>query len=142
MQGATQTASLGKFSCLYYSGLLMASSFSSNIDFMAMILFGDELTAKLRHTGNIVVSVETSNSRGERVLQGTAEVAQRSSTFYVVTGQGSQESSMGMLLRALLGKAQIDAHLTALSSRWSSATQRRRRSISEELKVKPSANAT
>ena len=104
-QGATQTVSLGKFCCLYYSGLLMASSFSHNVDFMGTILPGDELTAKLRHTGNIVVSVETSNSR-EKVLQGTAEVAQPS-TFYVFMGQGSEECSMGMLLRALLGKAQM-----------------------------------
>jgi hypothetical protein len=44
-----------------------------------MILPGDELTAKLCHTGmlvsNIVVSVET---------------------FYVFMGQGSQESGMGI----------------------------------------------
>ena len=46
-QGATQTVSLGKFSWLYYNGLLMTSSFSYNINFVGMILPRDELTVKL-----------------------------------------------------------------------------------------------
>jgi fatty acid synthase subunit alpha len=57
-----------------------------------MVLPGDELTVKLRHTSmladNIVESVETSNNRGEKVLQGTTEVAQPT-IVYVFTGQGS-----------------------------------------------------
>jgi fatty acid synthase subunit alpha, fungi type len=64
-----------------------------------MVLPGDELTVKLRHIGmrdgNIVVNIETSNARGEKVIQGSAEVCQ-SSTVYVFTGQGSQEPGMGM----------------------------------------------
>jgi fatty acid synthase subunit beta len=64
-----------------------------------MVLPGDELTVKFRHIGmqdgNIVVNVETSNSRGEKVIQGSAEVYQLS-TVYAFTGQGSQEPGMGM----------------------------------------------
>jgi len=64
-----------------------------------MVLPGDELTVKLCHVGmregNIVVSIETSNNRGEKVMQGSAEVAQPTTT-YVFTGQGSQEQGMGM----------------------------------------------
>jgi fatty acid synthase subunit alpha len=62
-----------------------------------MVLPGDELTVNLLHIigmrdGNIVVNIET---RGEKVIQGSAEVSQ-SSTVYVFTGQGSQEPGMGM----------------------------------------------
>ena len=61
-----------------------------------MVLPGDELTVKLRHIGmrdgNIVVNIETSNARGEKVIQGSAEVSQSTwSTVYVFTGQGSEE---------------------------------------------------
>ncbi len=45
--------------------------------------------------GNFVVGVTTINHRGEKVLEGTAEVAQ-STTVYAFTGQGSQEQGMGM----------------------------------------------
>jgi len=51
--------------------------------------------------GNIVVKVETTNSQGEKVLDGTAEVAQPT-TVYVFTGQGSQEPGMGITLLLLL----------------------------------------
>ena len=55
-----------------------------------MVLPGDELTVNLCHIGmqdgNIVVNIETSDSRGEKVIQGSAEVSQ-SSTVYVFTGQ-------------------------------------------------------
>lgn len=64
-----------------------------------MVLPGDELTVELKHVGmkqgNVVVNVATVNSRGERVIEGTAEVAQPT-TAYVFTGQGSQEQGMGM----------------------------------------------
>jgi fatty acid synthase subunit alpha len=63
---------------------------------MLKVLLGDELTVKFRHIGmwdgNIVVDIETSNARGEKVIQGSAEVSQ-SSTAYVFTGQ---EPGMGM----------------------------------------------
>ena len=87
-----------------------------------MVLPGDELTVKVKHTGmrdgNFVINVTTSNDRGEKVLEGTAEVAQPS-TVYVFTGQGSQEPGMGMDLynnspaaRAVWEGA--DAHLLAV----------------------------
>ncbi|PPQ94469.1 hypothetical protein CVT25_001102 [Psilocybe cyanescens] len=70
-----------------------------NVNFVGMVLPGDTLEVKLRHIGmrdgNIVVSVESTNDRGEKVLQGSAEVSQPS-TVYVFTGQGSQEPGMGM----------------------------------------------
>ena len=87
-----------------------------------MVLPGDELKANVRHIGmrdgNIVVKVSTVNQRGEKVLEGTAEVAQPT-TVYVFTGQGSQEPGMGMELynnspaaRSVWDAA--DAHLTAV----------------------------
>jgi fatty acid synthase subunit beta len=61
-----------------------------------MVLPGDELEVRVRHIGMrdgkiLVVKVETFNSRGEKVLEGSAEVAQ-ATTVYVFTGQGSQEA--------------------------------------------------
>ena len=87
-----------------------------------MVLPGDELTVKLRHIGmrdgNIVINVETSNSQGENVIQGSAKVSQ-SSTIYVFTGQGSQEPGMGMDLynsspAACAVWEGADAHLLAV----------------------------
>ena len=64
-----------------------------------MVLPRDELSVKLSHTGmrngNMVIKVETINQRGEKIIDGTAEVAQPP-TVYVFTGQGSQEPGMGM----------------------------------------------
>ncbi|KAF5382044.1 hypothetical protein D9615_004428 [Tricholomella constricta] len=93
-----------------------------NVSFVGMVLPNDELNVKVRHTcmrdGNMVVKVETFNGRGEKVLDGTAEVAQPT-TVYVFTGQGSQEPGMGMDLynsspaaRAVWDGA--DAHLLAV----------------------------
>lgn len=64
-----------------------------------MVLPGDELKVQISHVGmkngNMVVKIATVNERGEKVLEGSAEVAQPS-TVYVFTGQGSQEPGMGM----------------------------------------------
>jgi fatty acid synthase subunit beta len=64
-----------------------------------MVIPGEELTVKVRHTamrdGLLVIKVETTNSHGEKVLEGNAEIAQPT-TAYVFTGQGSQEPGMGM----------------------------------------------
>jgi fatty acid synthase subunit alpha, fungi type len=87
-----------------------------------MVLPGDQLNVKIRHIGmrdgNMAVKIETFNERGEKVLDGSAEVAQPT-TVYVFTGQGSQEPGMGMDLynsspaaRAVWEGA--DAHLLAV----------------------------
>ena len=51
-----------------------------DVAFVGMVLPGDELKANVRHIGmrdgNIVVRVSTVNQRGEKVLEGIAEVAQ------------------------------------------------------------------
>ena len=64
-----------------------------------MIFPGDELNVKIHHVGmrdgHMVVKIETFNYRGEKVLKGSAEVAQPT-MVYVFTGQGSQEPGMGM----------------------------------------------
>lgn len=74
-------------------------SFEAN--FTGMVLPGDALDVKLRHVamrgGNKVVKVETFNQRGEKVIDGQAEISQPP-TVYVFTGQGSQEQGMGMEL--------------------------------------------
>jgi len=64
-----------------------------------MALPRDELSVKLSHTGmrnsNMVVKVETINQRGEKIIDGTAQVAQPP-TVYVFASQASQEPGMGM----------------------------------------------
>jgi malonyl CoA-acyl carrier protein transacylase len=64
-----------------------------------MVLPHDELSVKLSHTGmrngNMVIKVETTNQRGEKIIDRTAEVTQPP-TVYVFTGQGSQEPGMGI----------------------------------------------
>ncbi|KAG8968299.1 3-oxoacyl-[acyl-carrier-protein] synthase [Tulasnella sp. 419] len=72
---------------------------SYDVNFVGMVLPGDELQVKLKHIGmndgRKVVKVETVNQRGEKVIEGVAEVEQ-APTVYVFTGQGSQEPGMGM----------------------------------------------
>lgn len=58
------------------------------MSFVGVGLPGDELTVTVEHVGmqdgNIVVNVTTNNARGEKVLEGAAEVTQPS-TIYVFT---------------------------------------------------------
>ncbi|KAJ7221763.1 hypothetical protein GGX14DRAFT_671257 [Mycena pura] len=98
-----------------------ATSFMYDVSFVGMVLPSDELHVKNRHIGmrddNIVVNVVTSNSRGEKVLEGSAEISQPT-TVYVFTGQGSQEG-MGMDLYNSSPAAHAiwdgaDAHLLAV----------------------------
>ncbi|EJD06870.1 fatty acid synthase [Fomitiporia mediterranea MF3/22] len=74
---------------------------SYDVAFIGMVLPGDELNVDIKHVGmkngNMVVKITTSKSSGEKVLEGSAEVAQPT-TAYVFTGQGSQEPGMGMEL--------------------------------------------
>ncbi|OMJ21424.1 Fatty acid synthase subunit alpha [Smittium culicis] len=69
------------------------------VTFLGMVLPNDALETKLRHVGMIngrkLIKVETFNQNGVKVLEGTAEVDQPI-TAYAFTGQGSQETGMGM----------------------------------------------
>jgi fatty acid synthase subunit alpha len=111
-----------EFSRKLYSTLRYLMSTRHNVTFVGMVLPGDQLNVKIRHIGmrdgNMAVKIETFNERGEKVLDGSAEVAQPT-TVYVFTGQGSQEPGMGMDLynsspaaRAVWEGA--DAHLLAV----------------------------
>ncbi|KAJ1905625.1 fatty acid synthase alpha subunit Lsd1, partial [Coemansia sp. IMI 209127] len=73
------------------------------VDFVGMVLPNDQLETKLFHVGmkdgRKLIKVTTFNQRGDKVLEGMAEVEQPI-TGYTFTGQGSQETSMGMDLYA------------------------------------------
>ncbi|KII85134.1 hypothetical protein PLICRDRAFT_45274 [Plicaturopsis crispa FD-325 SS-3] len=93
-----------------------------DVSFVGMVLPGDELSVKIRHIGmrdgNLAVKIETFNDRGDKVLDGSAEVAQ-ATTVYVFTGQGSQEPGMGMELYNTSAAARAvweaaDVHLLAV----------------------------
>ena len=45
------------------------------VTFVGMALPRDELCVELSHTGNMATKVETTNKRGEKIIDGTAEVA-------------------------------------------------------------------
>ncbi|TIC66451.1 hypothetical protein E3Q02_01872 [Wallemia mellicola] len=74
---------------------------SYQVTFVGMVLPGDTLEVKLRHIGMDdgakIISVDTVNQDGDKVISGQALVAQPTTT-YVFTGQGSQEQGMGMAL--------------------------------------------
>jgi fatty acid synthase subunit alpha, fungi type len=74
---------------------------SYNVTFIEIVLSGNKLKANIKHIGmhnsNIVVCIWKINQRGEKVLKGTAKIAQ-SMTVYIFTGRGSQEPEMGMEL--------------------------------------------
>ena len=58
---------------------------SYDVNSVGMVLPGDELTVKIKHTamrdGNFVVGVTTINQHGEKVLEGTAEVTQPATVY-------------------------------------------------------------
>ncbi|KAF8299660.1 hypothetical protein DL93DRAFT_2102899 [Clavulina sp. PMI_390] len=93
-----------------------------DVNLIRMVLPGDELSVKLSHigmnSGNRVIKVETVNQRGEKIIEGTAEVAQPPEVYFF-TGQGSQEPGVGMDLYASSPAAcavwdAADEHLTAV----------------------------
>jgi fatty acid synthase subunit alpha, fungi type len=69
------------------------------VKFVGMVQPGDVLSHKLFHVGMVngrkLVKIDTYNQREELVLAGKAEVEQPV-IAYVFTGQGSQETGMGM----------------------------------------------
>jgi fatty acid synthase subunit alpha len=72
---------------------------SYKVNFVGMVIHGDELIVNLQHIGMrdgaMVLKVITTNQCGEKVLEGGEEVTQPP-TVFAFTGQGSREPSMGM----------------------------------------------
>ncbi|PPQ98053.1 hypothetical protein CVT26_003048 [Gymnopilus dilepis] len=92
------------------------------VNFVGMVIPGEPLMVNIRHTGmrdgNMAVRITTIIQRGEKALQGSAEVAQPTAVC-VSTRQGLQEPGMGMGLynRSLAARAvwgDAGAHLLAV----------------------------
>lgn len=73
-------------------GLICLHSY--NVNFVRMVLPEDELDVRIKHTamhdGNFIVGVTTVNQRGEKVLEGTAEVAQPPTTLLLAMARKSR----------------------------------------------------
>lgn len=83
-----------------------------------MVLPGDELSVQIRHVGmrngRMVIKVEVLNDRGNKVLEGSAEVEQPT-TPHVLIDHGSQEAGMGMEpYTSFVAWETADEHLLAL----------------------------
>ncbi|KAJ2398450.1 fatty acid synthase alpha subunit Lsd1 [Coemansia sp. RSA 2603] len=69
------------------------------VEFVGMVLPNDQLETKLYHVGmkdgRKLIKITTFNQHGDKVIEGMAEVEQPI-TAYTFTGQGSQETGMGM----------------------------------------------
>jgi len=75
--------------------------------------------------GDIVVSVETSNSCGKKVLQGTAEVAQLPPLMFLLAGTWHGPAAVRTVWEST--DAIYSQFMASLSSRSSRTTQKRRR---------------
>ncbi|KAF7311388.1 Fatty acid synthase [Mycena kentingensis (nom. inval.)] len=109
---------VGRLRRLWLKDILNAFLRTYNVSFVGMVIPGDQLNVKIRHVGMRDGNIVTSNERGEKVLEGSAEVSQPT-TVYVFTGQGSQEQGMGMDLynsspAACAVWEGADAHLLAV----------------------------
>ncbi|KAJ3041629.1 3-oxoacyl-[acyl-carrier-protein] synthase [Rhizophlyctis rosea] len=97
--GMWTSASTRKFVEIFAANNVPERVKEYRVTFLDMVLPGDQLETKLSHVGmsngKKLIKVETFNTRGAKVLEGTAEVEQPT-TAYVFTGQGSQEQGMGM----------------------------------------------
>jgi hypothetical protein len=114
-----------------------------------MVLPGDELKVNIRcigmRDGNIVVGIDAVNDRGEKVLEGSAEVAQPTT----VRAPGNRVwvwiFITTFLLLALSGRQQtviFSPFMGSLSWISSKTTPKKRLSTSVVLKVKPFASGT
>lgn len=101
--GMWTSASARKFVEIFAAGNQPERVKAYSVTFLGMVLPGDTLETKLYHigmsNGKKIIKIQTLDSRGSKVLEGSAEVEQPI-TAYVFTGQGSQEVGMGMVRRS------------------------------------------